>query len=501
MTPPPDPIGVIDVGSNTVRLVVFRPSAGGAVRAVEERKEVPRLGAGTRADGSLAPEAMERGIATLRRFGQTLGELRVPKVLAVATSAVRDAPNAPDFLGQVQRASGLSLRVLTGSEEARYAYLGVASAWELDHDLVCDLGGGSLQIVEVRKGRMRNSVSLPLGALRLTQRFLPHDPPKEREVESLRESVRETLRGALDAFGGRTYRIFAVGGTIRALARAAIDIRGYPIARVHGYQIRGHDLDALFELLSDMPATKRRAVPGIGGDRVDVVVAGLVVFQELLRAADARTITVSGTGIREGIVLEVTGAALPAPAEELARRSVAAAAEGIVFSLPHGERVAAVALELFDLVAEEAGWGPSERRALAVAGWMHDAGISVDLWRHARHSAYIIRNYPIWGLDPREVLLASMAAYLHEGDPVPSSWRKEFLPILREADLDTARSLGAILQVAELLHVAAPRFARVGGGKVLSIALGDARAAGLNPKALEKARKPLERELRLELRA
>jgi exopolyphosphatase/guanosine-5'-triphosphate,3'-diphosphate pyrophosphatase len=493
-------VAVVDVGSNTVRLEMFRASTAGAVRAVDERKEVPRLGLGTLHDGSLSPEAMTRGVAALRRFGSVLGELGAARVFAVATSAVRDAPNGPEFLSRVQRSAGLTLRVLSGVEEARYAYLGVASAWELSNDLVCDLGGGSLQVVEVRRGRLQNSVSLPLGALRLTQRFLVNDPPKERELDRLREGVRDTLRASLRAFGGSGYRIFGVGGSVRALARASIDLRDYPIARVHGYTLRERDLEALEELLVDMPAAKRRAIPGIGADRADVILAGLVVFQELLRAAEAEGIVVSGTGIREGVALEAIGAALPVPADELVQRSVEAAADGLVFDLVHGERVAAVAGALFDLLRPVHRGGVSERRALTVAAWMHDAGVSVDIWRHARHSAYLLRNIPLWGLDQREVLLASMAAYLHEGDDPPSAWRKELLPILQSGDVETARGLGAMLQVSELLQAAQPKFALLAGGKALSVDLGDAAAAGLDPRALEKSRKAIERAFPLEVR-
>ena len=131
---------------------------------------------------------MDRGLTALKRFAQTLSSFGAIRVVGVATSAVRDAPNGREFLSRVQESTGISLRILSGVEEAHYAYLGVASAWELDHDLVCDLGGGSLQIAEVRKGKLQNSVSLPLGVLRLTQRYLEHDPPKPREIQALRET-------------------------------------------------------------------------------------------------------------------------------------------------------------------------------------------------------------------------------------------------------------------------------------------------------------------------
>jgi len=493
-------IGVMDIGSNTARCVVFDASTAGTVRAIYETKDAPRLGSGTSADGSLSPEAMVRGVATVRRFARTIRSLKVGKTLAVATSAVRDAPNGPEFVRDVARTTGVTLRTISGTEEARYAYLGIVSAWELSNDLVCDLGGGSLQLAEVRDGALRNSVSLPLGVLRLSQRFFDHDPPKRREYEALQNHVRGTLASVLEAFGGARYRLFGVGGTVRSLARAAIEFREYPVRRVHGYPLYGNDIEALEELLGEMPSSRRRSIPGIGGDRADVVLAGIVVFSELLRAVKADRIIVSGTGIREGIALESLGVKLPAPAETLAQRSTAAASGSFAFDLAHGEEVAETAIALFRLLANRFDGGESEALALRVAAWMHDAGVAIDLWNHARHSSYLIQNYPIWGLDQREVLLASMAAYLHEGNTVPSEWKKEFMPIIRPPDLENAVRLGAILGVAELLAPVRPKLSLVADGKALAVSFSTANNTTLPPRWAEKVRKPMERVFELEVR-
>jgi len=493
-------LGVMDIGSNTARLVAFEVAAAGTVRAVYETKDVPRLGLGARPDGRLTAEATDRGVATVRRFARVVEMLGIPKTLAVATSAVRDASNGAEFIRQVERSTGVLLRILSGTEEARYAYLGVAGAFELRNDIVLDLGGGSLQLAEVRDGQLRNSVSLPLGVLRLSQRYFDHDPPKRRESEELRNHVRETLTSVLEAFGGTTYRLLGIGGTVRSLARAAIELREWPVRRVHGYGLYDHDLDALSELLGEMTAAKRRSIPGIGGDRADVVLAGIVVLEELLRAVKADRIVVSSTGIREGIALEAIGAKLPVPAEVLAERSAAAAAESFAFRIDHGREVADTALALFETLGARVGGGRSEALALRVAAWMHDAGIAVDLWNHARHSAYLIQNYPVWGLDQREVLLASMTTYLHEGSTAPSDWKKGYLPIIGPSDLEMASKLGAILEVAELTAATRPRFSLPSGGHSLAVTFSAPTDTTLPPRWAEKVRKPMERVFGLEVR-
>ncbi|MGA8711107.1 MAG: Ppx/GppA phosphatase family protein [Thermoplasmata archaeon] len=493
-------IGVIDIGSNTARFVVFEASPTGCVRPIYETKDAPRLGSGTGPDGGLSPEAVVRGVATVRRFSRVVRSLKVPKTLSVATSAVRDAPNGPDFIREVERSTGVSLRIISGTQEARYAYLGTASAWQLSNDLVCDLGGGSLQLAEVRDGALRNSVSLPLGVLRLSQRFFDHDPPKRRESDALRAHVREAISAVLEAFGGGPYRLFGVGGTVRSLARAAIEFRDYPVRRVHGYPLYANDIDALRELLGEMPAARRRAVPGIGGDRSDVVLAGIIVFSELLRAVNAERIVVSGTGIREGIALESLGVRLPVPAETLAERSAAAAASSFAFDFEHGRDVADTATSLFRILAPRFEGTSSDALALRVAAWMHDAGVAIDLWNHARHSSYLIQNYPIRGLDQREVLLASMAAYLHEGNEPPSEWRKGYLPIIRPPDLETAVRLGAVLGAAEYLTAVRPRFSLASDGKVLAVSFSSTRDTTLPPRWAEKVRKLMERVFEIEVR-
>jgi len=493
-------LGVIDVGSNTARFVVFETSAGGIVRPVFETKESPRLGLEPAADGSLSEAAIARGVHAVRRFSRTVRQLGVRKVIGVATSAARDAPNGPAFVQEVERATSVRLKILSGTEEARYAYLGVAGTLELRNDLVCDLGGGSLQLAEVRDGALRNSVSLPLGALRLSRRFLEHDPPKRREREQLREHARSAIRSAVEAFGGHHDRLVAVGGTVRALARASIDLTEFPVRRVHGYRLYDRAIEAMDELLGEMPANKRKAIPGIGSDRADVVLAGITVFEELERAIGVDHVLVSGAGIREGIALEAIRARLPTSAEELVDRSVATASTTFGFDLERAREVADTADRLFGLLAGRYGWGRSERLALRAAAGMHDAGIAVDLWNHPAHSAYLLRNYPIWGLDQREILLASMTAYLHDGDEPPSAWKKRYLPLVGSPEVGTAVRLGAILEVAKTVASPKTLLSLASGGQRLAVAFSSGADVALPSRWQEKVRKAMERVFDLEVK-
>lgn len=495
----PRRVGVIDVGSNTARLVVYEAPDGGLPRAIAQRKEVPRMGEGVGHGGKLSEEAVDRGLGSLRRFARTLEGLGRPPVVAVATSAVRDAADGAEFVARAARETGLPLRILSGEEEGRYGYLGVASAWELHDDLVADLGGGSMQIASVQRGTFRSAVSLPLGALRLTEEFLAHDPPKEREVDELRAHVRAFLEEKLPPRSERAdAELHGVGGTIRTLARVSIEIKGYPLTRVHGYPLRRRDLEALAELLADLPAEKRREVRGIGGDRADVIVAGLYTILELLRATDQGQIRVSGMGIRDGLAHEALGLTVPVPSDALVLRSARTASHAFDYDLPRGESLARRTLRLFEPLAEGEGWGAPERRALRTAALFHDAGAAIDLWGHARHTSYLLRHLPVVGLDHREILLASLIAYQHEGDELPNEAVKELKGVVDKEDVRHARSLGVVLYAAEALVDDQVRFQRSASG-ALTITLSPEGARTLSPRSLSRLRKPLKRAFDLEV--
>jgi exopolyphosphatase/guanosine-5'-triphosphate,3'-diphosphate pyrophosphatase len=492
------PYAVVDVGSNTARLAVFEVTSAGGLRASFESKEVPRLGEGVGEDRSLSDAAVRRGIDALARFRRRLAAAGDPPAIAVATSAVRDAPNGAEFVARVRATTGFNLRILSGEEEARYAYLGVASSWDLRSDTIVDLGGGSLQAVRTKSGAVDAAGSAPLGALRLTQAFLEHDPPKRRELDDLREHAREELRH-LPGTSAVRGRLFGVGGTIRCLARVSVDLSDYPLERVHGYPLTRRGLARVARLLLPLDADERRRIPGVGGHRADVIVAGLVVIDELMRRSGVDSILVSATGIREGIAIEHAGVRVPAPSETLAWRSVTAEAGALGLSLPHGEAVRAVALELFDALAPRFAWGSSERLVLSVGAWMHDVGWTIDPWRHAKHSAYVLRHAAIHGLTHREVALASIVAYLHEGDPFPPQWNETFRAILTDDDLETARRLGALVFFAEALDGARPGIWIPRGSDRLVLRPESGRGARPSERTVQRLRKPTRRALGLEV--
>lgn len=491
-------LAVIDVGSNTARLDLYESTEEGGLRTITEVKEAPRLGQGLGDDGDLSPGAIERGVATLARFARTIEEWGNPRTVAVATSAVRDAPNGGVFVARVARETGITLRVLSGEEEARYGYLGAASAWPVADDIVVDLGGGSLQLTVTRNGNFHRAVSRPLGALRLTERFLGHDPPRKRELKELREFVRDELRPLPHLPSSTRATVYGIGGTIRSLARVEIARTEAAIERPHGFALTRKRLEGLAELLEPMTTEERREVVGLSSARADVVPAGIIILEELLRRVDGHKIVVTGTGIRSGLAVEVLGIRVPAPAEEIAWRSVTAVARGLSFGLEHVDEVRERAVRLFDVLRPVHRLGDSERLALSVAAWMHDSGSAIEVGPHARHSGYLIRHSPLLGLEHREILLASYAAEHSEGRPGPD----EPMPsdgLLAERDLPTAEALAAILRVAEAGIPAEFSLGRRKGRRALIVRPARGWAEALAPDMLKRVERSVERTFGIEV--
>ncbi|HEY5192643.1 MAG TPA: Ppx/GppA family phosphatase [Solirubrobacteraceae bacterium] len=306
MDPEPEQrVAVIDLGSNSFRMVVFAPADGSWKRA-DELSSAVRIGEGMASTGRLSEAAMMRALETLEAFTalcerQGLDERSVD---AVATSAIREAENGGEFLERVRLHTGLDPRVLSREQEARYGYLAAVNSTTLTDGCVLDLGGGSLQLVRVAGRLARESGSWRLGAVRMTERFLSDPgPAKRNQLKALQAHVARKLERApwLQATGPH---LVGLGGTVRNLAAAAERAAGLPAEEVQGFMLGSDALEDLIARLAALPAAERSQVPGIKQARADIVLAGALVIQGVMRAGDFDRLEVTGAGLREGIFFE-----------------------------------------------------------------------------------------------------------------------------------------------------------------------------------------------------
>jgi exopolyphosphatase/guanosine-5'-triphosphate,3'-diphosphate pyrophosphatase len=300
-------VAVIDLGSNSFRMVVFGFEADGdRWERVDELSAAVRIGEGLAGSGKLGEEPMGRGLQTLEQFTGLCDShgLDQHAVDAVATSAIRDAENGGEFLERVRLRTGLDVRVLTREQEARYGYLAAVNSTTLSDGCVLDLGGGSLQLVRVAGRLARELGSWRMGAVRMTERFLPPNGPAKRgQLKALQAHVARKLERApwLELAGPR---LVGLGGTVRNLAAAAERAAGLPADEVQGFVIERAALDELVVRLASLPAAERSSVPGIKQARADIVLAGAVVVQGVLQAGGFTGLEVTGAGLREGIFFE-----------------------------------------------------------------------------------------------------------------------------------------------------------------------------------------------------
>lgn len=295
-------VALIELGSNAVRclLTAITPDVGFQV-LIEEREQT-RLGSGP--PGHLPPLAVQRTVSVVRRFLRGVRAQCQPRVLAVATSAVREATNRGDLLSRLKREADIDVRVLSGVEEA---YLGARAAlWSLalQQSTVADLGGGSLQLTQVREGTIVLAASIPLGAVRMTARFLRSDPVTKQEVQALRQEIQRHCEPVLPSIA-ISEELVGMGGTIRTLGRMHLLASSKQRSR-QGLTLQQADVTVLREQLQMRSVRERARIPGLKEERADIIFAGIVVVEEVMRLGRYRTLTVCTDGVRQGLLLQET---------------------------------------------------------------------------------------------------------------------------------------------------------------------------------------------------
>jgi exopolyphosphatase/guanosine-5'-triphosphate,3'-diphosphate pyrophosphatase len=452
-------LAVVDLGSNSFRLVVFEthPPApgglGGWWKRTDEIYEPVRIGAGVDETDALGEEGMARAAAAIEVFAHfcEAARLRPDEIDVVATSAIREASNSQAFLDRAREQSGLAIRVLSREEEARCGYLAAVNSTSLQDGAVLDIGGGSLQLVRVAGRRAAELGSWRLGAVRMTERFLAGDDPVSgKQLARLREHVARRLERT--PWLGDAAHLVGIGGTIRNLAAALQHALDVPRFGVQGYVIEQGALGELIDRLAAMPVSERRRVPGIKPMRGDIILAGAVVVHQVMASGGIDGLETTEAGLREGVFFGRVLADRDVPLfDDVRRASVLNLAAQYDPHAAHTEHVARIALTLFDELAA-AGVHPGdavERELLWAACMLHDVGVAVDYDDHHKHSRYLILSAGLPGFSPREVALIGQAVRYHrKGLPELGP----FAALMRDGDRELLDRCAVLLRLAEDLE-------------------------------------------------
>ncbi len=314
-----DLAAAVDVGSNTLRILIARLLPGGGLEPVAVDRRVTRLSEGLTPGGPLLPAARERSLSALRDFGRLarrhLGDHLGHRVFGAATAAVRLAADGDDFLARATEESGLALRKVTGVEEARLTALGVLSGLDERIELaaVVDPGGRSTELIPVVDGLIQPGVSLDLGVVALTEQFLRHDPPRPGELDDTRREIRRRLKPALDHFPPRGgLKLIGTAGTVTTIAAMLMEMAAYDPRRVTGTRLDRHEVAMLGQRLAAMPAAARLALKGLEPGREDVILPGVMLVEELMDLYGRGEMAVCDASILEGLIIDgLAGAGRP----------------------------------------------------------------------------------------------------------------------------------------------------------------------------------------------
>lgn len=444
--PPVALFGAIDVGTNSIHLVMVEISPEGDFRILGREKEMVQLGKGGFARHVLTSRAMSDGVNTLKRFIKMARLKGIGRLRAVATSAVREARNGGDFVRRVQDELGLDLHVISAEEEARLIYLAVRHAVDCgDGDnLIADIGGGSLEIIIGNESRSELLFSVKLGASRLAELFLHSDPPAANELKALRQHVERQLAPVMERIGRRRIvRGIVTSGTIENVATICAYRRGTrEIEPFTQLRIRRSELKGLIADLSGLSREERSRVPGLDARRVEAIVPAGVVLHMLMRKLDLDEVEYCEMALREGVIIDHiarhrVGLRARATWPDPRPRSVFHLAERCNYRAEHAEQVARLALSLFDQLAGLHRLDARYREMLRFACLLHDVGYLISHESHHKHSYYLIRNGGLQGFHEAEIeLIANLARYHRKGRPKKSHYSFQNLagvhrPVLR----------------------------------------------------------------------
>jgi exopolyphosphatase/guanosine-5'-triphosphate,3'-diphosphate pyrophosphatase len=443
-------IAALDVGSNSFHLIVAEVEPGGRIQIRDRAKEMVRLGDATLRTGVIPPDVFQRGLAALRSLRRIADRHQPDALVAVATSAVREAQNGGEFVRAARDEVGIDIRVIRGDEEARLIYLGARSSLDLGRRRVAlfDLGGGSIEVVLADAQECYSTASLKLGVIRVSEESPMADPPTARQRMMLADRIRTALEAPIARLRAMGFDFVAfTSGTASALA-GLLGTKG---------TLPRQALTELEEKLAGMTVAARAQLPGLDARRADTILAGAMLLRTVLDLCDAEQAVLCDTALREGIVAEYVVANRPGIllAEEfpdLRRRSVMELARRCHFHAPHAQQVARLALSIFRQTAALHDLSSTDAELLEYAALLHDIGFYISASRHHRHTQYLIESNEMAGFSEEErEMLALTARYHRKAFPSKPS-KKDQKEARKEARNDASRLRGTFAALTKSMQ-------------------------------------------------
>ncbi len=449
-------VAAIDIGTNSIHMIVVQVREDLSFEVIDREKEMVRLGAGGLDGKQLTPAAITAALQTLAKFRRLAESNKADEIIAAATSATREAENGGDFIAEVDRRTGIKIRIISGTEEARLIHQAAVYGVNVGNSpaVVVDIGGGSVEVTLGTATHLTLGRSFKVGVIRLTERFVRTDPLSGHDERRLVKHINKVTGAYLDDVASHGFtRVIGTSGTILSLgALAASRTAGGRIEELRNLRVGAKALHRLRKQLVETDLEERLALPGMDPRRADLSVAGGILLDTLLRRLGADELTLCDLALREGLILDYIkrNSSRIRKIErypDVRRRSVVELGERCGYWSEHAQQIAKLALSIFDQTRGVHKLGDTEREWLEYAALLHDVGIHISYERHHRHSYYLIKNGDLRGFDPREIeVIALVARYHRQATPKKSH---EGFGELSGRLRRTVRTLAAILRLAE----------------------------------------------------
>lgn len=446
-------LGIIDLGSNTARLVLINVLDGGFFYVFDECKESVRLSQDMERDGILKPQRVQQTITTLKMFKKLCDAHHVDKIIAVATAAVRRAKNQKSFLDEVVSTCGIKLRVLSSEEEATYVYTGVINSMDVPKGIIMDIGGGSTQLIHYNRRNILHYETLPFGSVTLTDLFKYDNLTPEEQTLKIAEFAKEQFEHIewLKEVE-EDVRFIGVGGTFRNLGKMSRRIKKYPMELAHNYSVPQEDVQAIFDMVKGLDLDRKMKIRGLSSTRADIFQSALAVIKTFTEYMKFDKVTISCAGLREGIMFNTV---VPSTQEKPITDVLGYSLNSIVrqFELPkeHVDQVCSLAVMLFKQLRVLHKFPRMYLKVLKVAAMLYQAGKNIKYYNHHQNAGYIILNSSINALSHRDIVMAALVASSYRKDDLNVAVWTRFKDIITEQDFEVARKLGVILKLADSL--------------------------------------------------
>lgn len=443
----PQRIGIIDIGSNSIRLAIYDQTVQGAYRVIDELREWARLSDKIGKDGRLPDKEIEHLGSILKRFKMLCDAHRATVIRAVATAAIRNARNAEEIVRALERDTELAIEVLSGDEEARLGFVGMINSMSIPDGFLVDVGGGSTEVTLFRDRKRVRSVSFPFGAVNTTRRFAKGGNVSPDTAIQVRRMVERHIAREPWIRQNKGLPLIGIGGTMRTLCKIHQKSRKYSLTLIHNYTMTGEDVERLKQRLLALPLRQRQTIDGLDRERADIIGCGLLILQAIFEFAGCSHYVTSGTGLRDGVLHETLHKGR-AEIDDVLEHSV----HNLLALHPsapvaHVRQVNRLAIRLFEDLSGAHGLDPAMKTYLHVASLLYRIGTTVNYYKFARHTFYLMAHSRIDGLTHREIVLCALVAS-YQSKRQARQWISRHKDLVGEADLAAVVKLGMLLRLA-----------------------------------------------------